>query len=83
MVSSHTYRGFRHVAKQLTEYFPQAGCRPWPSGPRSIARGLATGGTLFEELGFYYIGPLDGHNLDHLIPVLENVRDEPATAGRC
>jgi 1-deoxy-D-xylulose-5-phosphate synthase len=39
------------------------------------ARGLATGGTLFEELGFYYIGPLDGHNLDHLIPVLENVRD--------
>ena len=40
-----------------------------------FARGLATGGTLFEELGFYYIGPLDGHNLDHLIPVLENVRD--------
>lgn len=39
------------------------------------ARGMATGGTLFEELGFYYVGPIDGHNLDHLIPVLENVRD--------
>src|SRR3546814_4858425 len=38
-------------------------------------RGMVTGGTLFEELGFYYVGPIDGHNLDHLIPVLENVRD--------
>src|SRR3546814_12126944 len=44
-----------------------------------FARGLATGGTLFEELGFYYVGPVDGHNLDHLLPVLENVRD--ATEG--
>ena len=40
-----------------------------------FARGMVTGGTLFEELGFYYVGPIDGHNLDHLIPVLENVRD--------
>src|SRR5262249_52048095 len=39
------------------------------------ARGLITGGTLFEELGFYYVGPIDGHNLDHLLPVLRNVRD--------
>ena len=39
------------------------------------ARGMAMGGTLFEEMGFYYVGPIDGHNLDHLIPVLENVRD--------
>src|SRR3546814_2086496 len=46
-----------------------------------FARGLATGGTLFEELGFYYVGPVDGHNLDHLIPVLENVRD--AAEGPC
>jgi 1-deoxy-D-xylulose-5-phosphate synthase len=45
-----------------------------------FARGLATGGTLFEELGFYYVGPIDGHNLDHLIPVLENVRDSRARA---
>ena len=40
-----------------------------------FARGMAMGGTLFEELGFYYVGPIDGHNLDQLIPVLENVRD--------
>src|SRR3546814_7029366 len=40
-----------------------------------FARGMAMGGTLFEELGFYYVGPIDGHNLEHLIPVLENVRD--------
>ena len=40
-----------------------------------FTRGMVTGGTLFEELGFYYVGPIDGHNLDHLIPVLENVRD--------
>ena len=60
--------------------------RAWPSasraassarrgGPRNIARGILTGGTLFEELGFYYVGPIDGHNLDHLLPVLRNVRD--------
>ena len=39
------------------------------------ARGLLTGGTLFEELGFYYVGPIDGHDLDHLMPVLRNLRD--------
>ncbi len=49
-----------------------------PSGPRNIARGFFTGGTLFEELGFYYVGPIDGHNLDHLLPVLKNVRDSEA-----
>ena len=43
--------------------------------PRKFTRGMVTGGTLFEELGFYYVGPIDGHNLDHLLPVLENVRD--------
>jgi len=74
VVSSHTYRGFRHVAKQLTEYLPHR-LATVASRAEEFARGLATGGTLFEELGFYYIGPLDGHNLDHLIPVFENVRD--------
>ena len=39
------------------------------------ARGMVTGGTLFEELGFYYMGPIDGHNMDHLVPVLKNLRD--------
>ena len=74
LVSSQTYRGFRHVAKQLTEHFPKR-LQTVAGRAEGFARGLATGGTLFEELGFYYIGPLDGHNLDHLIPVLENVRD--------
>ena len=60
--------------------------RAWPSASRAgiertarraeeYARGILTGGTLFEELGFYYVGPIDGHNLDHLLPVLRNVRD--------
>ena len=74
VVSSHAYRGFRHVAKQLSEYLPSR-LQTVAERAEEFARGLATGGTLFEELGFYYIGPLDGHNLDHLIPVLENVRD--------
>ena len=74
VVSSHTYRGFRHIAKQMTEYLPSR-LATVASRAEEFARGLATGGTLFEEMGFYYIGPLDGHNLEHLIPVLENVRD--------
>ena len=76
VVSSHTYRSFRHVAKQLTRHFPKPLANA-AAKAEEYARGLATGGTLFEELGFYYIGPLDGHNLDHLLPVLQNVRDEP------
>ena len=52
-----------------------------PADALAIARGMAMGGTLFEELGFSYVGPIDGHNLDHLIPVLENVRD--AAEGPC
>jgi 1-deoxy-D-xylulose-5-phosphate synthase len=75
VISSHEYRKFRHVAKQLATYFPKR-LQAVAERAEEYARGLATGGTLFEELGFYYIGPLDGHNLDHLIPVLENVRDE-------
>src|SRR3712207_751641 len=60
--------------KELAEKFP----RPLANAARKaeeFTRGMVTGGTLFEELGFYYVGPIDGHNLDHLIPVLENVRD--------
>ena len=76
VVSSHTYRSFRHVAKQLARHFPKPLANA-AAKAEEYARGLATGGTLFEELGFYYIGPLDGHNLDHLLPVLQNVRDEP------
>jgi 1-deoxy-D-xylulose-5-phosphate synthase len=76
VVSSHTYRSFRHVAKQLTRHFPRPLQRA-AQRAEEYARGMATGGTLFEELGIFYIGPLDGHNLDHLIPVLENARDDP------
>ncbi len=74
LVSSHTYRGLRSLGKKIASILP----RPMKVGARraeEYARGMVTGGTLFEELGFYYVGPIDGHNLDHLIPVLENVRD--------
>lgn len=76
IVSSKEYRGLRHIAKEFANLFP----RPIKEAARKAehyARGMVTGGTLFEELGFYYIGPIDGHNLEHLVPVLENVRDDP------
>jgi 1-deoxy-D-xylulose-5-phosphate synthase len=74
LVSSRSYRGLRKIGKKLAHLLP----RPMEVGAKraeEFARGMVTGGTLFEELGFYYVGPIDGHNLDHLIPVLENVRD--------
>ncbi|MGI9376104.1 MAG: 1-deoxy-D-xylulose-5-phosphate synthase [Tsuneonella suprasediminis] len=74
MVSSSEYLGLRSLASK----FARKLSRRVHSGlekAEEYARGMATGGTLFEELGFYYVGPIDGHNLDHLIPVLENVRD--------
>ncbi len=74
LISSRPYRSLRHMMKDLSERFP----RPLKNAARraeEYARGLVTGGTLFEELGFYYVGPIDGHNLDHLLPVLANVRD--------
>ncbi len=72
--SGHTYLKLRDVGKQLTHHLPKALDR---AITRAIehARTYVTGGTLFEELGFYYVGPIDGHNLDHLLPVLRNVRD--------
>ncbi len=76
LASSKEYRSIRHMAKEFAKLFP----RPLTEAARKAehyARGMITGGTLFEELGFYYVGPVDGHNLDHLIPVLENVRDDP------
>jgi 1-deoxy-D-xylulose-5-phosphate synthase len=76
VVSSHTYRSFRHVARQLSRHFPRPLQRAAARAEES-ARGMATGGTHCEELGSFYVGPLDGHKLDHLLPVLENVRDDP------
>jgi len=76
LLSSRPYRSLRHLAKDIAERLPdplfQAARRA-----EEFARGFVSGGTLFEELGFYYVGPIDGHNLDHLLPILENVRDVP------
>lgn len=74
MVSSSSYRQIRHIAKDVGRHLP-APVKRLAHRVEEYARGLVTGGTLFEELGFYYVGPVDGHNLDHLLPVLKNVRD--------
>ena len=74
LVSSRTYRGLRGRLRDFMERFPRV-FRVAARRTEEYARGFWMGGTLFEELGFYYVGPIDGHNLDHLIPVLENVRD--------
>jgi 1-deoxy-D-xylulose-5-phosphate synthase len=75
LVSGGTYRGLRDLGKMLARKLP----RFFYDKARlteEYARGFWTGGTMFEELGFYYVGPIDGHNLDHLLPVLKNVRDQ-------
>ncbi len=74
LLSGGTYRSIRNVLKSASKKLP----KQFAEASRKVeeyARGFATGGTLFEEMGFYYVGPIDGHNLDHLVPVLENVRD--------
>ncbi len=74
-ISSKSYRSARHVAKLLAARFPRTLAKT-AARAEEYARGLMTGGTLFEELGFYYVGPIDGHDLSHLLPVLSNVRDD-------
>jgi len=74
VLSSDTYRSARHVAKDIASRFPKT-LETTAKRFEEYARGIMTGGTLFEELGFYYIGPIDGHNLDHLIPILKNLRE--------
>lgn len=74
LVSGRTYRSLREIAKYLAEKLPRF-FHEKAKRTEEYARGFWTGGTLFEELGFYYVGPIDGHNLDHLLPVLRNVRD--------
>jgi 1-deoxy-D-xylulose-5-phosphate synthase len=74
MVSSSEYLGLRNLASRLTRKLSRRVHLSLEKA-EEFTRGMVTGGTLFEELGFYYVGPIDGHNLDHLIPVLENVRD--------
>src|SRR5271163_4794025 len=74
LISSNSYRSFRHLAKDMAKLLPQPLART-ARRAEEYARGLVTGGTLFEEMGLSYVGPIDGHNLDHLLPVLRNVRD--------
>ncbi|MFC6854164.1 1-deoxy-D-xylulose-5-phosphate synthase [Marivibrio halodurans] len=74
LLSSKQYMGLREFGRGIAERFPkrlERAMEKW----EEYARGFVTGGTLFEEMGFYYIGPIDGHNLDHLLPVLKNVRN--------
>jgi 1-deoxy-D-xylulose-5-phosphate synthase len=78
LLSSKSFMSLRHLAKEVARHFP----KPLEDAARraeELARGFVTGGTLFEEMGFYYVGPIDGHNLDHLLPVLKNVRDTKET----
>ena len=77
LISSKSYRSLRDIGLHMSEKFP----RPMKKAAQraeEYARGMLTGGTLFEELGFFYVGPIDGHNMEHLIPVLKNVRDDEA-----
>ncbi|WP_170976515.1 1-deoxy-D-xylulose-5-phosphate synthase [Rhizobium sp. FKL33] len=74
LASGRTYLGFRELGKKLTAYLGKKVDRAITRAVEH-ARGYVTGGTLFEELGFYHIGPIDGHSFDHLLPVLRNVRD--------
>ncbi len=73
ILSGSTYRSFRRVLKDVTQRLPDS-LHEKARQIEEYTRGFMTGGTLFEEMGFYYVGPIDGHNLDHLLPVLENVK---------
>ncbi len=75
LATSKTYRSARDFAKQLTKKLPKM-LEDTARRAEEYARTLVTGGTMFEEMGIYYVGPLDGHNLEHLLPVLKNIRDD-------
>jgi len=74
LISGRTYLSLREIGKQLAKRLPKI-LNEKALQIEELARGFVTGGTLFEELGFYYVGPIDGHNLDHLLPVLKNLRE--------
>ena len=78
LMSSRSYLSLRELAGRMAKRFPR-GIERTARRAEEYARGILTGGTLFEELGFYYVGPIDGHNLDHLLPVLRNVREAEET----
>jgi 1-deoxy-D-xylulose-5-phosphate synthase len=78
LLSSNSYLTIREAMKQIASHFP----RPLEEAARKAeeyTRGMVSGGTLFEELGFYYVGPIDGHKVEHLVPVLRNIRDSKAS----
>jgi 1-deoxy-D-xylulose-5-phosphate synthase len=72
LVSSKAYQGLRHLGRDILPKSLHTAAKR----AEEYARGMLSGGTLFEELGFLYLGPIDGHNLEHLLPVLENIRDD-------
>src|SRR5690242_13277469 len=74
VLSSKSFMSLRHLAGEVTRHLPKR-LEHAARRAEELARSFVTGGTLFEELGFYYVGPIDGHNIDHLLPVLKNVRD--------
>jgi 1-deoxy-D-xylulose-5-phosphate synthase len=74
LISSRSFLTLRDLAARMAKRFPR-GIERTARRAEEFARGILTGGTLFEEMGFYYVGPIDGHNLDHLLPILRNVRD--------
>src|SRR5438477_1926739 len=74
LISGRTYLSLREIGKQLARRLPRF-VEDKAARVEEYARGFLAGGTLFDELGFYYVGPIDGHNFDHLLPVLQNVRD--------
>ncbi|HXE16370.1 MAG TPA: 1-deoxy-D-xylulose-5-phosphate synthase [Stellaceae bacterium] len=77
LLSSKEFRNFRTFGRRVAGLLPR-GLSKAAARAEEYARGMVTGGTLFEELGFYYVGPIDGHNIDHLLPVLKNIRDSDA-----
>ncbi len=74
LVSTHPFLSLRDIALQLSKKFPKT-LRKAAERVDEYARGMVMGGTLFEELGFYYVGPVDGHDLETLVPILENIRE--------
>ena len=78
IVSSKRYLTARQIGKKFTKILPSP-LQKAAKRAEETARAALGGGTIFEELGFYYVGPVDGHNLDHLLPVLRNLRDQEQT----
>jgi len=78
VLSSKSFLSLRHLASEAARHLPKR-LEHMARRAEELARSFVTGGTLFEELGFYYVGPIDGHNIDHLLPVLKNVRDSSET----